>query len=696
MANELERIIKITVDTQNGIVKVNGLSAAIYDLDQIQKNLNNTWVASTKVNKEVVEEVKRGEIAIKEEIKALELQRGKIAETTIQYGQFTAKIQELEGELAKLRGTSVKASDGLTKAAAGAVKLKNSSGLASQTIVEVGRTISDANYGFTAVANNLSQLSYYFVTLTEESKGVGNAMKSLGSQLLSAGGVVIALQILITVFEKLSLKQREANREIEETAKTIKNLNKEVSNQLDRLDYLSRFAVGSTNAFAALKREFKEAGEYLDSLSEEEQANSSIVQEAVKQQVNLIEARRQQSVILAKLAGDQEYLNGKEKGSLFTRKELLQFDLVAAYEAETKALDALLPRKKKEAEERDFIKQNLLDFSKDILKFQRDAEEEAIDLEEDKLARQRKYAQESLFLEYQMFLEKEKIRHMNKLAETKDETERAQIKQNLQDTEMQALIEFQNAVDALNISFDKKGENLEINKARRIKNIIESGVIDRLNASAKLSRNALDAIDFEVQAEAKAHEQKMAQLKEIYDYRISKGYDVAEVNAQIANETARHEEANTELFIKAQDTKLAIANQVGQAIMEIAGEGSAVGKAVGVAMAIINTREAITSALGEKPYGPWNIAKAVAVGAFGFSQVQKIMQQKLPVEGKGSRVSASVQAPSFNIVGASSSSQLASAVQGQFEKPIKAYVLAKDVSTAQEMDRNIVGAASLG
>ena len=55
-----------------------------------------------------------------------------------------------------------------------------------------------------------------------------------------------------------------------------------------------------------------------------------------------------------------------------------------------------------------------------------------------------------------------------------------------------------------------------------------------------------------------------------------------------------------------------------------------------------------------------------------------------------------VQSPEFNIVGQSASNQLAAAVQGQFQQPIKAYVVSKDVTTAQAMDRNIIGTASLG
>lgn len=51
--------------------------------------------------------------------------------------------------------------------------------------------------------------------------------------------------------------------------------------------------------------------------------------------------------------------------------------------------------------------------------------------------------------------------------------------------------------------------------------------------------------------------------------------------------------------------------------------------------------------------------------------------------------------PSFNIVGASGTDQLAEAIGGQTQQPVQAYVVSNDVSTAQSMERNIVENASI-
>ena len=60
-----------------------------------------------------------------------------------------------------------------------------------------------------------------------------------------------------------------------------------------------------------------------------------------------------------------------------------------------------------------------------------------------------------------------------------------------------------------------------------------------------------------------------------------------------------------------------------------------------------------------------------------------------------SQPSASSVPPAFNVVGASSTNQLAEAIGGQSKEPVKAYVVSNDVTTAQSLDRNIVNSASI-
>jgi len=56
---------------------------------------------------------------------------------------------------------------------------------------------------------------------------------------------------------------------------------------------------------------------------------------------------------------------------------------------------------------------------------------------------------------------------------------------------------------------------------------------------------------------------------------------------------------------------------------------------------------------------------------------------------------AGSQSPAFNVVGASGETQLADAIGSQTQRPTRAYVVSNDVTTAQELDRNIIEGASI-
>ena len=55
-----------------------------------------------------------------------------------------------------------------------------------------------------------------------------------------------------------------------------------------------------------------------------------------------------------------------------------------------------------------------------------------------------------------------------------------------------------------------------------------------------------------------------------------------------------------------------------------------------------------------------------------------------------------VSAPNFNVVGASSTNQIAETVATQNKQPIKAFVVANDVTSQQALDRSIIQTAGLG
>jgi hypothetical protein len=129
-------------------------------------------------------------------------------------------------------------------------------------------------------------------------------------------------------------------------------------------------------------------------------------------------------------------------------------------------------------------------------------------------------------------------------------------------------------------------------------------------------------------------------------------------------------------------------------------------KAISIGQALISTYEMATKAYGAlvgiPVVGPAlaKIAAGVAT-AFGLAQVRAIARTKFVPSGisgggGGAGGGAGIEAPDFNVVGASQTSQLAETVLGQQAKPVKAFVVGKDITTQQELDRNITNTASFG
>ena len=140
-----------------------------------------------------------------------------------------------------------------------------------------------------------------------------------------------------------------------------------------------------------------------------------------------------------------------------------------------------------------------------------------------------------------------------------------------------------------------------------------------------------------------------------------------------------------------------------QSVSNVIGQETAAGKAMAVAASLISTYASIAgqlkafSTVGVPGYA---IAQAIATGAVGLANVKKIISTKVPKSSGGGGASvgaaaATPQAPSFNIVGATETSQLAEAIGEQTQEPVQAYVVANDVTTAQSLQNGIIKDATL-
>jgi hypothetical protein len=205
----------------------------------------------------------------------------------------------------------------------------------------------------------------------------------------------------------------------------------------------------------------------------------------------------------------------------------------------------------------------------------------------------------------------------------------------------------------------------------------------------------------------KAHKdylQKQDDDYAVYEYeQAAKEVDDAKANADAKIAIAQKEKEGRIQAASAAANTLA-------GLSELLGKETAAGKAAAVASATIETflsaQKAYSSTVGIPIVGPVlaPINAGLAIAA-GIKNVKSILAVKTPGGGGGSAPSMSgggggaataPAAPSFNVVGASSTNQLAQTIGNQQQQPIKTYVVAGDISTAQSLERNIIQSASIG
>jgi len=203
----------------------------------------------------------------------------------------------------------------------------------------------------------------------------------------------------------------------------------------------------------------------------------------------------------------------------------------------------------------------------------------------------------------------------------------------------------------------------------------------------------------------KEHKRKLAQLDTEYfaseaDKAIKSTAD-AKANADAKNKITELEKQNK---LAAVDAVAATLSQ----ISDLLGKETAAGKAAAVASATINTfssaQKAYDATVGIPFVGPVlaPINAGLAIAA-GIKNVKSILAVKTPRGGGGGSapsaggdVGRTASAPSFNVVGASSTNQLAQTIGNKEQQPIKAYVVSNEVTTQQGLDRNIVKSATIG
>ena len=250
-------------------------------------------------------------------------------------------------------------------------------------------------------------------------------------------------------------------------------------------------------------------------------------------------------------------------------------------------------------------------------------------------------------------------------------TEEKTAKDNFRNAEREALAQSEDEKLELTITKEKERFDALIKQAEELKEPTENLEKAKLVAIQKI-RDA-------------ANEEAAKKQKEADDKALAEKQAVAEAEKRI------------------EQAKIDAAVQLSAVGIGLLAEGSNAAKALGIANAIISTYSGAAQVLDDPELPLFaKIAGVATVLATGFQQVRAVQQTEIPVLSVGGVTASAgaapvpqIQPPSFNVVGASPINQLTEAIAGQQSQPVKAFVVAGDVTTAQELDRNAITTAGI-
>jgi hypothetical protein len=264
----------------------------------------------------------------------------------------------------------------------------------------------------------------------------------------------------------------------------------------------------------------------------------------------------------------------------------------------------------------------------------------------------------------------------------------------------------------------RKKELEEINaQAKIIEDNIKKNAEEKLKNDADIKRKA-DEILKQIDIELAPEETPTQKLKREYEERLQilneAGASTLSLEAKYVTDSLSLENKLAEDKKELRDKELADEkalqaqklNTLGVSfgkVSELLGKNSKAGKAFAVSQALINTYQGITAELATKTATPFefgvklvNIASVVGIGFKAVKDILKTPEMSLGGGGASapSGGGAGSSAPTFNVVGNAGVNQIATTL-GKEQPPVQAFVVSKQMTNQQEMDRNIVKNATL-
>jgi hypothetical protein len=323
-----------------------------------------------------------------------------------------------------------------------------------------------------------------------------------------------------------------------------------------------------------------------------------------------------------------------------------------------------------------------------------------------------------------------RIEANNKLKETLDEQEIAMLKQvdlqikaaqaefnkNQNQENTIALLEAQQEKEAVlaqiaGFRSEQLANDLALNREKlELETSLSDAEAERQNSQREFDAEQIEneylrlqAQQTALQAEKEAEELRLQEKRDLYNQGTQAYADAQNELLAYQQETANQQVKIEKDLSKAKQKE--ITNALGN-IANIVGQNSKFGKGIAIVQSIRDTYAGASKALAQGGiFGFVQAAAIIATGLRNVKQISATQEPQPPSFARGGGGSAgisggSLQAPSappaFNVVGTSGANQLAGAIASQQQQPVKAFVVSNDVTTAQELDRNIVSGATIG
>lgn len=623
--------------------------------------------------------------ALMEQRNALIAQQKATARTSAQFDRYQKKIIAVQGRIDTLSGAT-------TRNVKVNQDLISNAGLAGATLTEFGRTMSDLPYGIRGVANNLSQLSTLMVTLISKSDGAKNAFALLGNQLKGPLGLILIFQAALAALDYFAGGTKKAEEATEDLSDSISSQIKKLDDLIRTYDQIElvrnkrglvqRKRIQETgqeliDTVKILNEEFSEFGKMFNGLID---FSDESVQKLIKD--------------FRKLTENTQIQNDIEKKLIENRKED-QFNN-----------DVIRERNRLQRDLRDIILENI-EIRKKYATDTFDTTEEEIELTDELTDANKRFFQS--------------LKDIQELRELLDDTLLIpELREDAYDAD-----QFINQI-------------VDLNRFRtQFTSLTEEQIIDIQEQSALkqfdiLTQGLENVIDIETEKqkiiEFFAGKRKSARQKELEDglREVQELIDGLSntmamlTDAELSREERKTTLLNNELKERLRNENLSVkereklnkqieANELAlqQKRDEIAERNFKLQKAFAIAQAVINTALAVSDVLAREKGGfiKKSVA-AIAIGVLGAAQVAAIASTKfVPTATSAPSGAAGIsggssapaqQEPVFNIVGTGTQMQLAETVAQRTGEPIKAFVVSNDVSTAQELDRNIITGSAIG